>query len=94
MPSSTTGRTAACRCATGWTAIVQIEVTDTGLGMTEADCLRLFEPFNRLSQTMGAIEGTGIGLTVTRGLVSLMGGQIRVSSTLGRGSVFTVTLPG
>lgn len=73
---------------------VQIEVTDTGLGMTEADCLRLFEPFNRLSQTMGAIEGTGIGLTVTRGLVSLMGGQIRVSSTLGRGSVFTVTLPG
>jgi signal transduction histidine kinase len=70
-----------------------LQVHDTGLGLTEAECAQLFEPFNRLGQAQGPVEGTGIGLTITHHLVRLMGGHITVQSTPGTGSCFAVHLP-
>jgi len=73
----------------GW----HLRVTDTGLGMNEEQLAHLFEPFNRLGRGQSAIEGTGIGLVVTRWLVEAMGGTIAVRSTPGAGSSFVVRLP-
>jgi signal transduction histidine kinase len=72
---------------------LQVTVRDSGLGIAEADLPHLFEPFNRLAQAHGQIEGTGIGLSVTRALVTLMQGQIQVESRSGEGSRFSVRLP-
>jgi CheY-like chemotaxis protein/anti-sigma regulatory factor (Ser/Thr protein kinase) len=69
-----------------------IEVKDTGHGMSAEQLGHLFEPFNRLGAERSHIEGTGIGLMITRGLVELMGGQLQVSSEQGVGSSFTVVL--
>jgi signal transduction histidine kinase len=68
-------------------------VHDTGVGIAEAELPRVFDPFYRGPQAGTAIEGTGIGLSVTQALVALMGGRITVRSTVGVGSVFTLTLP-
>jgi signal transduction histidine kinase len=70
-----------------------LEVHDAGPGLSAAECAQLFEPFNRLGQAHGPVQGTGIGLTVSQGLVQLMGGQITVHSRPGEGSCFSVTLP-
>jgi PAS domain S-box-containing protein len=72
---------------------VQLQVIDTGLGLTAEQQAHLFEPFNRLGAERSQIEGTGIGLVVTQRLVELMGGAITVESQPGVGSNFTVTLP-
>ena len=74
-------------------AALAITVRDTGVGIPEDDLPHLFEPFNRLSQARSGIEGTGIGLSVTRALVTLMQGQIQVQSRRGEGSTFSVRLP-
>lgn len=70
-----------------------ISVQDTGVGIDAADMPHLFEPFNRLAQARGAIEGSGIGLSVTRALMTLMQGRIQASSLVGVGSTFELTLP-
>jgi PAS domain S-box-containing protein len=70
-----------------------LRVSDTGLGISAAHLSHLFEPFNRLGQRRSAIEGTGIGLAITRGLVTLMHGRIEVHSVPGQGSTFNVLLP-
>ena len=70
-----------------------ISVQDTGVGIDAADMPHLFEPFNRLAQARGAIEGSGIGLSVTRALVMLMQGRIQASSQVGVGTTFEITLP-
>ena len=85
-------RVAAARPADG-KAMLSITVQDTGVGIDAADLPHLFEPFNRLAQARGSIEGTGIGLSVTRALVTLMQGRIEVSSEPGVGSSFHVLLP-
>jgi signal transduction histidine kinase len=72
---------------------VIVQVADTGVGIADADLPALFEPFNRGAFRHSAIEGTGIGLAVTRALVSLMRGHLEVRSTPGVGSTFSVTLP-
>jgi len=72
---------------------VAVHVADTGVGIASADLGKLFEPFNRLSHQHSTIEGTGIGLAVTRNLVDLMLGHLGVRSRPGQGSTFTVTLP-
>jgi len=72
---------------------VSLHVRDTGHGIAESDLPRLFEPFHRGRHAQGAVEGTGIGLSLSRSLVQLMGGRIEVRSTLGVGSEFSVTLP-
>lgn len=71
---------------------VRITVTDTGLGIRSEDLPRLFEPFDRLGRESSPIEGTGIGLTLTKRLVTLMNGHLDVESTPGAGSTFTITL--
>ncbi|MEI7446343.1 MAG: PAS domain S-box protein, partial [Burkholderiales bacterium] len=70
-----------------------ISVEDDGPGLTATELSRLFEPFERLGREHGDIEGSGIGLALSRRLVELMGGRIEVDSVAGRGSVFRVRLP-
>ena len=72
---------------------VQVQVVDTGVGIAEAQMPALGQPFNRLDQQHSGIQGTGIGLAVTRGLIQLMSGRLEVNSTLGAGSTFSVILP-
>jgi len=66
-------------------------VRDTGIGIPEDQLSHIFEPFTQVER-VGTMSGTGLGLTICSQLVSLMGGKIRVSSTVGSGSVFHVDL--
>ncbi|NVJ90439.1 MAG: response regulator [Methylocystaceae bacterium] len=68
-------------------------VTDTGYGIEAENLDQLFQPFNRLNAENTDIEGTGIGLTITKHLIEIMGGEIGVDSTLGEGSTFWVDIP-
>ncbi|MDE2456741.1 MAG: PAS domain S-box protein, partial [Burkholderiales bacterium] len=72
---------------------VEIAVRDTGLGMTPEQMAALFQPYNRLGRESGPIEGTGIGLVISRRLAEMMGGSLEASSVAGQGSVFTLRLP-
>lgn len=69
-----------------------LSVKDTGKGMTSEEKLKVFQAFTRLKSAQG-IEGTGLGLSITQELVSLLGGEIILHSTLGKGSTFIVTIP-
>jgi len=69
---------------------VIIKIKDSGRGISDDNLKKLFQPFNRLGAEFGNIEGTGIGLVITRELVAMMGGKIGVSSTVGKGSTFWV----
>lgn len=69
-----------------------MSVKDTGKGMTDEEKQKVFLAFTRLKSAQG-IEGTGLGLSITQELVSLLGGEILLRSTLGVGSNFIVTLP-
>lgn len=69
-----------------------MSVKDTGKGMTDEEKQKVFQAFTRLKSAQG-IEGTGLGLSITQELVSLLGGEIQLHSTLGKGSSFIVTLP-
>lgn len=69
-----------------------LSVIDTGKGMTTEETQKVFKAFTRLKSAQG-IEGTGLGLSITHELVSLLGGNIRLSSTVGKGSTFTVSIP-
>ncbi|OOV86801.1 PAS domain S-box protein [Oceanospirillum linum] len=73
---------------------VDIHVQDTGIGLSEHEMRHLFESFNRLHAEKTDIEGTGMGLVITRQLAELMRGSLTVSSTKGEGSRFTLSLPG
>lgn len=69
-----------------------LSVKDTGKGMTNEEKQKVFQAFTRLKSAQG-IEGTGLGLSITQELVSLLGGEIILHSTLGKGSTFIVTIP-
>jgi PAS domain S-box-containing protein len=73
--------------------LVEIDVADNGLGMTEVQLAALFQPYNRLGRETSGIEGTGIGLVISRRLTELMGGTLEVRSRPGEGSTFTLRLP-
>ena len=72
---------------------LQIRVLDTGLGLTPSQQAELFQPYNRLGREASQIEGTGIGLVISRRLAELMGGDLQVESQAGQGCTFVFTLP-
>jgi PAS domain S-box-containing protein len=72
---------------------VSVAVMDTGPGIPPEKLPRLFTPFERLGAEQSGIEGTGLGLALSRGLAEAMHGVIHASSVVGRGSVFTLDLP-
>ncbi len=72
---------------------IGFQVTDTGHGIRSKDLEQLFEPFRRLDNTEHVTEGAGLGLVISRRLVDLLGGTLKVESTFGQGSCFSFTLP-
>jgi GAF domain-containing protein len=74
---------------------IEVAVADTGIGMTAEQQAKLFEEFSQADATTAQrFGGTGLGLAITRKLARMMGGDVTVTSELGKGSVFTVRLPG
>jgi GAF domain-containing protein len=74
---------------------LEVAVADTGIGMTPEQQLKLFQEFSQADKTTAQrFGGTGLGLAITRKLARMMGGDVTVTSEHGKGSVFTVRLPG
>ncbi|MDD6207973.1 MAG: ATP-binding protein [Clostridiales bacterium] len=72
---------------------LEFKVTDTGIGIRKEDQEGIFKKFERLDQKLHyGVEGSGLGLAIANGYVTLMGGEIQLSSEYGKGSVFTVIL--
>ena len=72
----------------------EFRIRDTGIGMSAAFAARIFEPFEReRTSTVSRIQGTGLGMAITRNIVDMMGGTIEVQTEQGRGTEFTVCLP-
>jgi signal transduction histidine kinase len=85
---------AACKVSNG-SSFVELAVSDTGIGMTAEQQAKLFEEFSQADATTAQrFGGTGLGLAITRKLARMMGGDVTVTSQPGKGSVFTVRLPG
>ncbi|MGF7209684.1 PAS domain S-box-containing protein [Skermanella aerolata] len=75
-------------------AVLRIEVSDTGIGMSQAECMRLFEKFSQADASITRrFGGTGLGLAICRDLVALMDGSIDVHSEPRRGTTFSIELP-
>ena len=72
--------------------VLVLQVRDEGIGIPAADLPHLYQPFHRASN-VGAIAGTGLGLTITKEFVELQGGTLRVTSEVGVGTTFTVRIP-
>ena len=80
-------------CVDAEHASLRIVVTDNGYGMTQEFLTHIFDPFTRAeSSTTNKVQGTGLGMAITKNIVDLMGGGITVESEPGRGSCFQVTL--
>ncbi|MFN2587040.1 MAG: hybrid sensor histidine kinase/response regulator [Actinomycetota bacterium] len=71
---------------------VQVDVSDTGPGLSEEQMSRLFTPFNRLGAEESGVEGTGLGLVLSKGLAEAMGGSLSVGSRVAEGTTVTVAL--
>ena len=77
----------ACSC------VIQFEIIDNGVGISEEQKVKLFRPFEQAeSSTTRKYGGTGLGLTIAKRIIELMGGEISVSSEIGEGSIFTFTI--
>ncbi len=77
----------------GDTSRLIIRVEDSGIGMTREDLEQLFTKYQRFDMSKNVnVEGTGLGMVITKGLVELMNGEIDVQSTYGKGSIFTVEI--
>jgi signal transduction histidine kinase/CheY-like chemotaxis protein len=72
--------------------VANFVVEDTGVGIAEEDIERIFLPFQQVGDHKQRAEGTGLGLAITKRLIEMMGGQLSVTSQLGRGSCFTITI--
>ncbi len=87
------GGTVDMSCEISGAGRLRILVRDSGAGIPAASMERLFTPFDRLGAEQGEIEGTGLGLPLSKSLVETMGGEIGVESVPGQGSTFWVDLP-
>ncbi len=74
-------------------SLVRMTVVDSGQGISPERMAELFQPFSRLGAELSDIEGTGIGLNITKRLVEMMGGKVGVQSEMGVGSRFWIDLP-
>lgn len=72
---------------------VELAISDTGAGMTPDQLNRLFQPFERLGRETSHVEGTGLGLIITRSLIESMGGRMDIDSRPGSGTRVSITLP-
>jgi CheY-like chemotaxis protein/anti-sigma regulatory factor (Ser/Thr protein kinase) len=86
------GGTAALSCVETRGGRLQIRVSDTGLGISPENIQRLFTPFERLGADQTGIEGTGLGLALSKRLTEAMGGTLNVESAVGRGTTFWAEL--
>jgi len=73
--------------------LTRISIMDTGLGLSDVNKNKLFTAFERLGAEQSDVEGSGIGLVITKNIVELMGGSIGVESSLGKGSTFWFDIP-
>ena len=74
--------------------LIQFSVIDTGIGISQQDLKRLFQPFVQVDSGLNRQhEGTGLGLALVQKLTDLHGGSVQVESEVGKGSRFTVNLP-
>jgi signal transduction histidine kinase len=73
--------------------VAEIAVTDTGVGIAPEDQEAVFEEFRQVGAADNKVEGTGLGLALSRKFIELHGGRIWVKSQVGQGSTFTFTLP-
>jgi len=87
------GGTVKVCCKVEESGFLLIDFCDTGLGIAPDDIRRLFTAFERLGANQSTIEGTGLGLTLSRGLVEAMGGKLDAQSQVGEGTTLTVRLP-
>ena len=67
---------------------IRFQVEDTGIGIAADELPKIFAPFEQVGNTRRHTEGTGLGLAISRQLVEIMGAELKVESTLGRGSIF------
>ena len=79
--------------ATMYDGMVEVSVVDTGIGIAPGDQAAVFEEFRQAGTADRKVEGTGLGLALSRKFIELHGGRIWVQSALGQGSTFTFTLP-
>lgn len=77
----------------GEKGVIEISVTDNGIGIPEDGLQQVFDKFKRVDNRRGAIRGTGLGLAIVRHIINNHGGQIWVKSKVGEGSTFTFSLP-
>jgi signal transduction histidine kinase len=73
--------------------VAEVSVTDTGVGIAAEDQQAVFEEFRQVGTAAEKVEGTGLGLALSRKFIELHGGRIWVKSQVGVGSTFTFTLP-
>lgn len=73
--------------------IAQVSISDDGSGISQDKLSQLFQPFNRLGEEMGEVEGAGVGLALSKRLIEMMGGEISVDSKLGVGCTFSLKIP-
>ena len=73
---------------------IEVEIRDSGIGIKDEDIGKLFQPFQQLDTGISRkYEGTGLGLSVCKRILDMLGGDIRVKSQFGKGSTFTFTVP-